>query len=128
MPPYVSTMILRPVTPESPIGPPMMNRPVALIIRFMSGARNSMGTTLSITSRLTASRRFSVVTESSCWAAMTTACTLCGRPPRYSTVTWLFPSGRRNFSSPRRALASCRVSRCASAIGSGISSGVSSQA
>src|SRR5438105_11383457 len=36
MPPYVSTMILRPVTPESPIGPPMMNRPVALIIRFMS--------------------------------------------------------------------------------------------
>ena len=52
--------------------------------------------------------------------ATTTAWTLCGRPPRYSTVTWLFPSGRRNLSSPRRALASWRVSRCASAIGSDV--------
>ena len=121
-------MILRPVTPESPIGPPMMNRPVALIMRFMSGARSSTGTILSITSAFTASRSCSVETEFSCCAAITTACTLCGRPPRYSTVTWLLPSGRRNFSSPRRAFASWRVSRCASAIGSGIISGVSSQA
>ena len=110
------------------MGPPMMKRPVALIIRFMSGALSSSGTTLSITSELTASRSCSVETESSCCAAMTTACTLCARPSRYSTVTWLLPSGRRNFRSPRRALASWRVSRCASAMGRGISSGVSSQA
>ena len=30
MPPYVSTMILRPVSPASPIGPPVTNRPVGL--------------------------------------------------------------------------------------------------
>ena len=30
MPPYVSTMILRPVSPASPIGPPISNRPVGL--------------------------------------------------------------------------------------------------
>jgi hypothetical protein len=29
-PPYVSTMILRPVRPESPIGPPITNLPVGL--------------------------------------------------------------------------------------------------
>jgi hypothetical protein len=30
VPPYVSTMILRPVSPASPIGPPISNRPVGL--------------------------------------------------------------------------------------------------
>jgi S-adenosylmethionine synthetase len=31
MPPYESTMILRPVTPASPIGPPITKRPVGLM-------------------------------------------------------------------------------------------------
>src|SRR5882672_2052469 len=53
-------MIFRPVTPESPSGPPMTKRPVALIQHFMSGARSSAGTTLSITSARMASRRVPV--------------------------------------------------------------------
>ena len=121
-------MILRPVTPESPWGPPITNRPVAFTQRFMSGARSSGGTTLSMTSEFTASRRCSVETLSSCCAAMTTACTLYGRPLRYSTETWLFPSGRRNDNPDRRHSARRRVSRWAKAMGSGINSGVSSQA
>ncbi len=60
---------------------------------------------------------------------MTTVWTRTGRSPSYSTVTWLLPSGRSQGRSPDlRALASRLVSRCARAIGSGISSGVSRQA
>src|SRR2546425_5115485 len=33
-PPYVSTMILRPVSPVSPMGPPTTNRPVGLMWYF----------------------------------------------------------------------------------------------
>ncbi len=52
-----------------------------------------------------------------------------GSPPSYSTVTWLFPSGRihgrvRSLRFSARRL----VSAWASEIGSGISSSVSSQA
>ena len=53
----------------------------------------------------------------------------CGLPSRYSTVTCDLPSGPRYGSSPlRRTSASRRVSLCASVIGIGISSAVSSQA
>ena len=52
-----------------------------------------------------------------------------GMPRSYSTVTWVLPSGRRYGSWPDlRTSASRRAIRWASAIGSGISSGVSRQA
>ena len=41
MPPYVSTMILRPVRPASPCGPPMTNRPVGLMWKRVSRGRTA---------------------------------------------------------------------------------------
>ena len=43
MPPYVSTMILRPVRPASPIGPPVTKRPVGLMCMTGSALRSSRG-------------------------------------------------------------------------------------
>ncbi len=43
MPPYESTMILRPVSPASPIGPPVTNRPVGLTCMTGSVSRSSRG-------------------------------------------------------------------------------------
>jgi hypothetical protein len=59
----------------------------------------------------------------------TTASTRRGLPYAYSIVTWDLPSGSSQGSSPDfRTAASRRVSRCASEMVSGISSGVSVQA
>ena len=59
----------------------------------------------------------------------TTVRTRTGTPCSYSTVTCVLPSGRRYGSWPDlRTSASRRAMRWASAIGSGISSGVSRQA
>ena len=41
------------------------------------------------------SRMVSIFTRLECWAEMMTASMRAGRVPSYSTVTWLFPSGRR---------------------------------
>ena len=74
-------------------------------------------------------RRRSTRTSGSCWAETTTVLTRFGTPRSYSIVTCVLPSGRRYGSWPLlRASASRRAIRCASAIGSGISSGVSRQA
>ena len=74
-------------------------------------------------------RRRSARTSGSCWAETTTVRTRFGTPCSYSTVTWVLPSGRRYGSWPDlRTSARRRAIRCASAIGSGISSGVSRQA
>ena len=68
-------------------------------------------------------------TSGACWVETTTVSIRTGVNPSYSTVTWLLASGRSQGIVP-----SCRNSvirlmiRCASAIGSGISSGVSLQA
>ena len=68
-------------------------------------------------------------TLGACWVETTTVSIRTGVKPSYSMVTWLLASGRSQGIVP-----SCRNSvirlmiRCASAIGSGISSGVSLQA
>ena len=68
-------------------------------------------------------------TWGACWVETTTVSTRTGLLPSYSMVTWLFESGRNQSTS-----LFCRASvrrfkmRCDSAIGSGISSGVSLQA
>src|SRR5204863_2300138 len=53
-PPYVSTMILRPVRPQSPCGPPMTKRPVGLI-RYLVSFSHSLGRTGLMISSITAS-------------------------------------------------------------------------
>ena len=64
-----------------------------------------------------------------CCVETTTVSIRTGVSPSYSTVTWLLLSGRSQSTSPFwRASVSRLMIRCASAIGSGISSGVSLQA
>jgi len=66
---------------------------------------------------------------SSCARAITTFSTLTGLPPSYLTVTWLLPSGRTKGIDPvSRDSSRALVKACASVIGSGINSGVSSHA
>ena len=89
---------------------------------------------LTITGRITCarmpSRTVSISVSAECCEDMTIVSTRKGFPSEsYSTVTWLFPSGRRYGKMPffrtsvRRA-----VSLCARLIGRGISSFVSLQA
>ena len=82
--------------------------------------------TFSMISRLSSSCSIS----GACWVETTTVSTRTGRSfSSYSTVTWLLPSGRSQESWPlRRHSESLRVMRCASAMGMGMYSGVSSQA
>jgi hypothetical protein len=71
-------MILRPVTPASPKGPPMTKRPVGLtkILVFLS--RSFFGTTLSITSARTASSICRWLTSGECWVETTSAAACIG--------------------------------------------------
>ena len=121
-------MILRPVTPVSPIGPPMTNRPVGLMKTFVLRSTSRFGSAFAITCSRIASWSFLFETSSECWVETTTVSMRTGLPPRYSTDTWLLPSGRRKARPARRAFASWRVTACAYWIGAGMSSGVSSQA
>ena len=67
--------------------------------------------------------------SSACWLETTTVSSRSALSPTYSMVTWVLPSGRRYGTAPDlRTAVSRRASRCARAIGSGISSGVSEQA
>ena len=81
-----------------------------------------------MTSWMSRSRRrfISASPISTCCVESTTVSTRFGAPASYSTVTWDLPSGRISGNLPeRRASASAFVSRCASWIGAGMSSGVS---
>ena len=82
------------------------------------------------TSSWTSAKICSLETSSECWTLTSTVSTRRGRPSAsYSTVTWVFPSGRAQRRVPSRlAVESWRASRWASWMGAGISSGVSSQA
>ena len=76
-----------------------------------------------------AAAAFATSMLSACWQETTTASMRFGTCPRYSTDTWLLPSGRSQSSSPdRRASLSRWVKRCAKRIGVGISASVSSDA
>ncbi len=94
IPPYVSTMILRPVSPASPIGPPTTNRPVGLTCMIGSTGRSASGITGRITWPTMSSRMRSSV-PGSCCDETTTVRTRTGTPRSYSTVTCVLPSGRR---------------------------------
>ena len=120
-------MILRPVSPVSPIGPPITNRPVGLMWYFVSWSSSFAGITNWITFFRMSRRNSSLPTVSACWVEITTASTRTGLPfASYSTVTWLLPSGRRYDICPfLRTSLSRYVSLCANDIGVGISSSVS---
>ena len=49
-PPYVSTMILRPVTPASPCGPPISKRPVGFTMKRVPASISFGNTGLTISS------------------------------------------------------------------------------
>ena len=77
----------------------------------------------------TSRRKSSVEMSGLCCVEMTTASMRLGVLSTYSTLTWLLPSGRRKSRMPsRRTSESRRTSLWAIMMGSGISSGVSSQA
>src|SRR2546422_1685045 len=82
-PPYVSTMILRPVSPVSPMGPPTTNRPVGLMWYFtLRGSKMSLGMTGLITYSITSRSIFLLVTSGLCWVETTIVSTRTGRPFR----------------------------------------------
>ncbi len=124
-------MILRPVSPASPIGPPISKRPVGLTSSWCPSVSRSSPET---TGAMTCSATSGASSESSemsgaCWLETTTVSSRAGRSPSYSMVTWVLPSGRRYGTVPSLRTSVRRwESRCAKAIGSGISSGVSRQA
>ncbi len=96
MPPYVSTMILRPVRPQSPIGPPITKLPVGLTWNLTGfPVRSRFGSSGRMTCSITSARIFFWLTESACCVLSTTVSMRTGFPPSYSTVTWVLPSGRR---------------------------------
>ena len=124
-------MILRPVSPESPIGPPTTNRPVGLIQNLVLGVTSSLGSAQFMTWVRIASSSVFFFTSALCWVETTTASIATGRSSSYRTLTWVLPSGRRK-SIPSicffRTSARRRASLWASWIGLGISSLDSSQA
>ena len=123
-------MILRPVSPLSPWGPPITKRPVGLMKYFVSSSTISAGMISSNTYFLISSWICSCVTSGSCCVEHTTASIRIGFPSSlYSTVTCVFPSGLKYGRVPSlRTFVSWRASLCAMLIGYGIYSSVSLEA
>src|SRR5678810_166582 len=65
-------MILRPVRPQSPTGPPMTKLPVGLMWNLVSRVIHSFGSTCLTMSSMTASRRSFWLTSGECWVESTT--------------------------------------------------------
>ncbi len=87
-------MILRPVTPESPCGPPITNLPVGLMWYVTEPLTSSWGRTGSMTCSLIVLTISACETFGSCCVETTTVSTRTGVKPSYSMVTWLLASGR----------------------------------
>ena len=99
-------MIFRPVSPESPCGPPITKRPVGLIKNSVSDESNSCGREGLITSSLIKSRMVSFVTSAACWVDTTTFLMPTIFPPSYCNATWDLQSGRNQgafFPACRRS-------------------------
>ena len=88
-------MILRPVTPVSPCGPPTTKRPVGLMRMRVFASIISAGITLLTILSVMSSRSVSLLTVELCCVEMTTVSTRTGFGPSYSTLTCDLPSGRR---------------------------------
>ena len=78
-------MILRPVSPQSPCGPPTTNRPVGLMWYVISPLTSSVGSTGLMIFSMTYSRISSCVTSGACCVETTTVSMRTGLSPSYST-------------------------------------------
>ena len=122
-------MILRPVTPQSPTGPPMTNRPVGLMKNLVFASIICAGSTGLMISSITASLSASYPISGLCWVERTTASMRRGRLSSYSMVTWLLASGRSQDRTPPLRTSDWRLVRAwAKVMGMGMSTSVSSQA
>src|SRR5580692_2290481 len=102
-------MILRPVRPVSPWGPPITNFPVGLIWYLIFLLKRwlyagywacTRGMRMLIISLLILAAIFSSVSKSSCWVEMTMASIRMGLLlSSYSMVTWDLASGLRYLIS-----------------------------
>ena len=88
-------MILRPVTPASPCGPPITNLPVGLMKTFVALSIMSAGISGLMIFAVMSANIFSLVTSGLCWVETTIASMRSGLLPSYSTVTCDLPSGRK---------------------------------
>ena len=77
-------MILRPVRPESPIGPPMVKRPVGLIRNRVFSSISSAGMDLQITLSMMAAESSSWLDFGRMLVETTTVSTRTACPPSYS--------------------------------------------
>ncbi len=100
MPPYVSTMIFLPVSPQSPKGPPITKRPVGLTKNLVLLSMSFLGMTFSITRSMTASLSVLYLTSGECWVETTIASQRTGASFSYSMVTCVLPSGLRKSALP----------------------------
>src|SRR5207249_1732466 len=83
-------MILRPVSPASPCGPPTTKRPVGLMRTSASAtSKPASPSTGRTTSAITPSRSSTLSILSECWVDTTTLLIPTGRIPSYTTLTWL---------------------------------------
>ncbi len=95
-------MILRPVSPASPIGPPMTKRPVGIDVELgvlVDHVRRDDGLDHFLHHEVFVQHR-RCETLSLCCVEITTQSTRAGRPSTYSTVTCDLPSGRRKSTMP----------------------------
>lgn len=74
-------MILRPVRPQSPRGPPTTNRPVGLTRNLVPVASKLGGKTGLMISSMTPSRTVSCEASSACCVERTTVSSATGRKP-----------------------------------------------
>src|SRR3954463_15483468 len=103
-------MILRPVRPQSPSGPPTTKLPVGLTRKSLPfcgiqplGSADS--TAVEIISLISAGEYFLLLRLFSlCWVETTTLVQPTGLPSTYFTVTWVLESGCRANSWPLRRL------------------------
>src|ERR1700743_2620113 len=120
-------MILRPVRPQSPSGPPTTKLPVGLTRKSdglvgIQPFASADSTAVEIMSLIRPGVYFLLLRLFSlCWVETTTLVQPVGLPPTYFTVTWLFASGCRSASEPLRRFSDRTFRmRCAKQIGGGL--------
>src|ERR1700761_6468585 len=101
-------MILRPVRPQSPSGPPTTKLPVGLTRKSddfcgIQPLGSADSTAVEIISLIRPGVYFLLLRLFSlCWVETTTLVQPVGLPPTYFTLPWLFASGCRSASEPLR--------------------------
>src|SRR5882757_6818658 len=97
-------MIFRPVSPQSPLGPPISKLPVGLTRYLIWLLMRFFGSTGLMICSITASSICLWVRPGWCWVDSTTVSIESGLPSTYLMVTWDLASGRSQDSRPLRRL------------------------